>query len=155
MWKCVHFPRYTYDFNLTQCIKRFHRAMTRPFFTRERISDFDIYDKNCITTLQLARNRLAEGYSVEFQVASIFHGSTLILKNPGPSFSVHLRFGYGVLIWTRRWITVSEHSLSTIGGTFKQTFILQPSLYNICEGIHGRTKSYCCSLIFRWRLAFA
>ncbi|KAF8810023.1 cytochrome P450 [Phlegmacium glaucopus] len=46
---------------------RFHRAMTRPFFTRERISDFDIYDKNCATTLQLARTRLTEGYPVEFQ----------------------------------------------------------------------------------------
>jgi hypothetical protein len=41
--------------------------MTRPFFTRERISDFDIYDKNCASTLQLARTRLAEGYPVEFQ----------------------------------------------------------------------------------------
>ncbi|KAF8810034.1 cytochrome P450 monooxygenase pc-3, partial [Phlegmacium glaucopus] len=46
---------------------RFHRAMTRPFFTRERISDFDIYDKNCATTLQLAKTRLAEGYPIEFQ----------------------------------------------------------------------------------------
>ena len=42
--------------------------MTRPFFTRERISDFDIYDRKCVSTLQLARTRLAEGYSVEFQV---------------------------------------------------------------------------------------
>ena len=30
---------------------RFHRAMTRPFFTREHISDFDIYDKNCVQGL--------------------------------------------------------------------------------------------------------
>jgi hypothetical protein len=42
--------------------------MTRPFFTRERISDFDIYDKNCTSALDLARTRLAEGYPVEFQV---------------------------------------------------------------------------------------
>jgi len=41
--------------------------MTRPFFTRERISDFDIYDKNCTMTLQHARTRLAEGYPIEFQ----------------------------------------------------------------------------------------
>lgn len=80
----------------------------------------------------------------------------LILKalNPGPSFSVHLRFCYGVLIWTRCWITVSEHSLSSIGGTSKPTFILQPSLYHICESIHRRTESYRCSLIFRQWLAF-
>ncbi|KAF8810019.1 cytochrome P450 [Phlegmacium glaucopus] len=54
-------------FNADGEMWKFHRAMTRPFFTRERISDFDIYDKNCITTLQLARTRLAEGYPVEFQ----------------------------------------------------------------------------------------
>ncbi|KAF8816540.1 cytochrome P450 [Phlegmacium glaucopus] len=54
-------------FNADGEMWKFHRAMTRPFFTRERISDFDIYDKNCVTTLQLARTRLAEGYPVEFQ----------------------------------------------------------------------------------------
>ena len=42
--------------------------MTRPFFTRERISDFDIYDRNCDTSLDLAKIRLREGYPIEFQV---------------------------------------------------------------------------------------
>jgi hypothetical protein len=42
--------------------------MSQPFFTREQISDFDIYDKNCANTLQLVKNILAEGYPVEFQV---------------------------------------------------------------------------------------
>ena len=53
--------------------------MARPFFTRERISDFDIYDKNCFSTLQLARTRLAEGYPIEFQVIKLtFHESKLL-----------------------------------------------------------------------------
>lgn len=47
---------------------RFHRAMTRPFFTRERISDFEIYDRNADLSLQEARKRLSEGYSFDFQV---------------------------------------------------------------------------------------
>ena len=47
--------------------------MSRPFFTRERISDFDIYDKKCANTLKLAKSRLAEGYPVEVQV--LFSGS--------------------------------------------------------------------------------
>jgi hypothetical protein len=42
--------------------------MTRPFFTRERISDFDIYDRNCDISLDLAQARLKEGYPIEFQV---------------------------------------------------------------------------------------
>lgn len=71
MWKCVHIFSLLH-FNLTRILKRFHRAMTRPFFTRERISDFDIYDKNCAKTLKLAKIRLAEGYPVEFQVYFYF-----------------------------------------------------------------------------------
>ena len=42
--------------------------MTRPFFSRERTSEFKIYDKHCDTTLQLAMTRLAEGYPFDFQV---------------------------------------------------------------------------------------
>ena len=49
---------------------RFHRAMTRPFFTRERISDFEIYHRNCDVTLRVAKQRLNEGLSVDFQVTS-------------------------------------------------------------------------------------
>uniref|UniRef100_A0A8H8CKK7 Cytochrome P450 n=1 Tax=Psilocybe cubensis TaxID=181762 RepID=A0A8H8CKK7_PSICU len=46
---------------------KFHRAMTRPFFTRERISDFEIYDRNWNISLKLAKDRLAEGYSIDMQ----------------------------------------------------------------------------------------
>ena len=75
--------------------------MTRPFFTRERISDFDTYDKHCTIALQLARTRLAEGYPVEFQVNLSFHELAQILKalNIGPSCSVHLGLCYRVSIW--------------------------------------------------------
>ncbi|KAF8905831.1 cytochrome P450 monooxygenase pc-3 [Gymnopilus junonius] len=54
-------------FNADGEMWKFHRAMTRPFFTRERISDFDIYDRNCDLSLRHAKDRLAEGYSVDFQ----------------------------------------------------------------------------------------
>ena len=42
--------------------------MTRPFFTRERISDFEIYDRNSDLSLRLAKERIAEGHAVDFQV---------------------------------------------------------------------------------------
>ncbi|KAF9530968.1 cytochrome P450 [Crepidotus variabilis] len=45
----------------------FHRAMTRPFFTRERISDFEIYGRNCDISLTLAKDRLRQGEPIEFQ----------------------------------------------------------------------------------------
>ncbi|CAA7262215.1 unnamed protein product [Cyclocybe aegerita] len=46
---------------------KFHRGITRPFFTRERISDFDIYARNADRSLKQAKKRLAEGYSIDFQ----------------------------------------------------------------------------------------
>ena len=71
MWKCVHVSFTTLSTDSKS--SRFHRAMSRPFFTRERINDFDIYDKNCAKTLKLTKTRLAEGYPVEFQVHFFAH----------------------------------------------------------------------------------
>jgi hypothetical protein len=42
--------------------------MTRPFFTRERISDFEIYHRNSNIALRTAKSRLAEGFPLNFQV---------------------------------------------------------------------------------------
>jgi len=49
--------------------------MTRPFFTRERISDFEIYDRNCSLSLKEAGARAKEGYSIDFQVELRLHVS--------------------------------------------------------------------------------
>ncbi|KAH9483187.1 Cytochrome P450 monooxygenase 75 [Psilocybe cubensis] len=54
-------------FNSDGDMWKFHRAMSRPFFSRERISDFHIYDRNATISLQMAKKRLAEGYSIDFQ----------------------------------------------------------------------------------------
>ena len=53
---------------LNPLIFRFHRTMTRPFFTRDRISHFDMFDANADSALKQARARLAEGYPIDFQV---------------------------------------------------------------------------------------
>ncbi|KJA14651.1 hypothetical protein HYPSUDRAFT_48962 [Hypholoma sublateritium FD-334 SS-4] len=46
---------------------KFHRTMTRPFFTRDRISHFDMFDANADSALKQARARLEEGYPIDFQ----------------------------------------------------------------------------------------
>ena len=46
---------------------RFHRSMTRPFFSRERTSDFDIFGRHADDAIRQARLRLAEGYPIDFQ----------------------------------------------------------------------------------------
>ncbi|KAI6099109.1 cytochrome P450 [Pisolithus sp. B1] len=46
---------------------KFHRSMTRPFFSKDRISHFDIFGKHTEDALSQAKARLQEGYPVDFQ----------------------------------------------------------------------------------------
>ncbi|KAF9040667.1 cytochrome P450 monooxygenase pc-3 [Panaeolus papilionaceus] len=54
-------------FNSDGDMWKFHRTMTRPFFTRERISHFDIFDAHADDALKQAASRLAEGHPIDFQ----------------------------------------------------------------------------------------
>ncbi|RXW15330.1 hypothetical protein EST38_g10518 [Candolleomyces aberdarensis] len=46
---------------------KFHRAMTRPFFSKDRISHFDIFDRHAADALKQLKERLREGYPVDIQ----------------------------------------------------------------------------------------
>ncbi|KAG6897685.1 hypothetical protein C0992_012434 [Termitomyces sp. T32_za158] len=46
---------------------KFHRSITRPFFSKERISHFEVFDRHSEDTLNRARMRQDEGYPVDFQ----------------------------------------------------------------------------------------
>ncbi|KAJ7031177.1 cytochrome P450 [Mycena alexandri] len=60
-------------FNTDDAMWKFHRSMTRPFFSRDRISDFDIFDKHAHDAIGQAAARLSEGHPVDIQdVASRF-----------------------------------------------------------------------------------
>ncbi|EKM59240.1 uncharacterized protein PHACADRAFT_249546 [Phanerochaete carnosa HHB-10118-sp] len=54
-------------FNSDGDMWKFHRSMTRPFFTRERISHFDLFDRHAEEAMHKMKARLAEGYAVDFQ----------------------------------------------------------------------------------------
>ncbi|KAG6326052.1 hypothetical protein ID866_13036, partial [Astraeus odoratus] len=41
--------------------------MTRPFFSKDRISHFDIFEKHCDIAINQVKARLQEGYPVDFQ----------------------------------------------------------------------------------------
>src|SRR4051812_35501938 len=47
--------------------RRFHRSMTRPFFNRDRISDFEIFGRHTTHALAKLHSRLADGTPVDFQ----------------------------------------------------------------------------------------
>ncbi|KAH6896353.1 cytochrome P450 monooxygenase pc-3 [Coprinopsis sp. MPI-PUGE-AT-0042] len=46
---------------------KFHRSMTRPFFTKDRISHFDIFDRHAADALNQLKARLREGHPVDIQ----------------------------------------------------------------------------------------
>ncbi|KAF9448162.1 cytochrome P450 monooxygenase pc-2 [Macrolepiota fuliginosa MF-IS2] len=46
---------------------KFHRSMTRPFFSRDRISHFDIFDRHAEDALDRLAERLGKGVAVDFQ----------------------------------------------------------------------------------------
>ncbi|KAL1723989.1 cytochrome P450 [Schizophyllum commune] len=52
----------------------FHRSMTRPFFTRDRISHFALFDRHAEEAIALVKQRLREGHPVDFA------------ENPPPTF---------------------------------------------------------------------
>lgn len=42
--------------------------MTRPFFNKDRISDFEIFEKHADDAIGQLKARLRKGYPVDFQV---------------------------------------------------------------------------------------
>ncbi|THV01193.1 cytochrome P450, partial [Dendrothele bispora CBS 962.96] len=56
-------------FNSDGDMWKFHRNMTRPFFSRVRISDYDVFERYAEETLSVLAERLASGHPVDFQDA--------------------------------------------------------------------------------------
>ena len=47
---------------------RFHRSITRPYFTRDRISHFELFDRKAEQVITKLKDRIAQGYAVDMQV---------------------------------------------------------------------------------------
>ena len=45
-----------------------HRSITRPFFAKERIRDFEILDKYAMKAIDKMKRRFDEGYALNFEV---------------------------------------------------------------------------------------
>ena len=48
---------------------RFHRSMTRPFFSKERISHFDIFERHAADAIQQTKDRINAGFAIDFQAS--------------------------------------------------------------------------------------
>ncbi|KAF7759664.1 hypothetical protein Agabi119p4_11359 [Agaricus bisporus var. burnettii] len=54
-------------FNSDGDMWKFHRSITRPAFARDRISDFQMFDRHAETVIQQLKSRFGEGQAVDFQ----------------------------------------------------------------------------------------
>ncbi|KAF9267504.1 cytochrome P450 [Marasmius fiardii PR-910] len=54
-------------FNADGEMWKFHRQMTRPFFTRDRITHFELFDKHAETVVAVMKARLRERVPLDFQ----------------------------------------------------------------------------------------
>ncbi|KAJ4490749.1 cytochrome P450 monooxygenase pc-1 [Lentinula aciculospora] len=54
-------------FNSDGDMWKFHRSMTRPFFSRDKIIHFDMFDRHADSAISLMKARFRAGYAVDFQ----------------------------------------------------------------------------------------
>ncbi|KIJ34660.1 hypothetical protein M422DRAFT_181873 [Sphaerobolus stellatus SS14] len=54
-------------FNSDGDMWQFHRKITRPFFARERVTDFTTFDNKSTLAIRKMQDRFAEGYALDFQ----------------------------------------------------------------------------------------
>ncbi|KAJ6584881.1 CYP63 cytochrome P450 monooxygenase-like protein [Mycena capillaripes] len=46
---------------------KFHRGMSRPFFSRDKISHFEIFDRHADDVISLIKERMKSGHAIDFQ----------------------------------------------------------------------------------------
>ncbi|KAL6298478.1 cytochrome P450 [Sparassis latifolia] len=54
-------------FNSDGDMWKFHRSMTRPFFSKDRISHFELFDRHAEVAISKMKERFLAGYAVDFQ----------------------------------------------------------------------------------------
>ncbi|TBU45855.1 cytochrome P450 monooxygenase pc-2 [Dichomitus squalens] len=54
-------------FNADNELWKFHRSMTRPFFSKDRISHFENFDRHATDALTQVKARMREGYAIDWQ----------------------------------------------------------------------------------------
>ena len=79
--------------------------MTRPFFSRERVTDMEIFQRHADEAIFRIKERCQTGEPIEFQVGHPKPGSVvpiLITFGLGPRWTFHDGFRYGIPLWCRR-----------------------------------------------------
>lgn len=91
---------------------KFHRSMTRPFFSKERISHFDNFDRHAMDALKQMKTRLREGYAIDWQVCRTRMARVSTSEHKihaywiGPCVALHFGFSHRIPIRKGRPLAV-------------------------------------------------
>jgi len=81
---------------------KFHRSMTRPFFSHDRIGHFNIFDRHAEDAITQMKLRFRAGHPVDFQVNKPIITLLMLCKSKtktvGCHVSIHARLGLRILI---------------------------------------------------------
>jgi hypothetical protein len=72
--------------------------MTRPFFARDRVTDFDLFNRHAEVVIQKLKERFAQGEAVDFQVRTLIPHLPAILMSPiSTPQDIMSRFAPGII----------------------------------------------------------
>jgi hypothetical protein len=82
---------------------RFHRSISRPAFSRDRISDLELFDRHAAMVISKLKQRLRQGYAVDFQVRFLYIHHLPIQRHHLESHGkVHARHDHRIPFWKLR-----------------------------------------------------
>jgi len=67
-------------FNTDGAPWKFHRSMSRPFFAKEKIQHFQIFDRHANDAVSQIKDRLREGVPIDIQVRPCGTGRDLMVN---------------------------------------------------------------------------
>ncbi|TFK72863.1 cytochrome P450 [Pluteus cervinus] len=115
-------------FNADGDIWKFHRGLTRPFFARNRITDFDIFERHANKAISITRARLREGQPVDFQDMigrfTLDVASAFLLGKEMDSLSLPLPYPTSGSSKSSPIVNTNSH----IAESFVQSFSLVPKI---------------------------
>ena len=73
---------------------RMHRSIARPFFIKDRIKDFEIFDKYAMKAIGKMKQRFDEGYALNFEVGNVLDCSSKGLTGQPQTQDMIIRFTF-------------------------------------------------------------
>ncbi|KAJ7614903.1 cytochrome P450 [Roridomyces roridus] len=113
---------------------KFHRQMTRPFFHRERISDFDLFESLADKAVTQIKARLREGYPVDMQdmVArfTLDAATSFMFARDMQSIAAPMPYPHYVPSSTTATATIKPHA---VAAAFRDAQLVTASRYRLGE----------------------